>query len=244
MPGEGMRLQDRQLFMQAAQETGLWILVRETNMLSAPYFGQPGYTPKPFACKAKTADEGPNAGLVVAYDEKEADKIYGAKKKGKAKECWEHFLQSNPFEHGYSIEMKGVRHGCIKYNDDYIYSDYDLFDIVHPNHVQANLGLVEFKDASGQTIPYDEVDEEEHMLHYRSPWQRDVAEAVNGKFGYEVIQHSGEMQYASFKGQSNIDVFGPKHNLYAFLRTEAQIRDFYKHVFMGRTPIGGSFRRR
>ena len=64
-----MRLNDKKIFLQVAQELKLWILVRRTNPASLQYIGRASYAPKSIDCKVKTADRnvGPSllAGLVV-----------------------------------------------------------------------------------------------------------------------------------------------------------------------------------
>ena len=52
-----MRLNDKKIFLQVAQELKLWILVRRTNPASLQYIGRAGYAPKSIDCKAKTADQ-------------------------------------------------------------------------------------------------------------------------------------------------------------------------------------------
>src|SRR5580692_9242485 len=51
-----MRSQDKAIFLEAARQFQIWILVRRTNRASLEYVGRPGYTPKRIDCKAKTAD--------------------------------------------------------------------------------------------------------------------------------------------------------------------------------------------
>ena len=64
-----MRPTDKRVFLDAARQLQLWILVRRTNPASLRYIGLPGYLPKPIDCKAKTADLNQGryrvAGLVV-----------------------------------------------------------------------------------------------------------------------------------------------------------------------------------
>lgn len=57
----------KQAFRKVAQAMKVWILVRATNRSSLQYMGPawPNVVPKPLGCKAKTADAGPKAGLVV-----------------------------------------------------------------------------------------------------------------------------------------------------------------------------------
>jgi len=51
-----MRSQDKSIFLEAARQFQIWILVSRTNRASLEYVGRPGYTPQRIDCKAKTAD--------------------------------------------------------------------------------------------------------------------------------------------------------------------------------------------
>src|ERR1700704_3995798 len=88
-----MRPQDQLIFASAAADPPLklWILVRRTNPRSLPYIGRPGFTPKRIDCKAKTAEDGKVAGLIVDYEiHKE---LFGEKKRESAEHCWEAFQE-------------------------------------------------------------------------------------------------------------------------------------------------------
>jgi hypothetical protein len=70
--GGKTREQDKKIFARVAKNPpiglGVWILVRGANekSLADKYMlDRVHYTPKPIDCKAKTAKEGPCAGLVV-----------------------------------------------------------------------------------------------------------------------------------------------------------------------------------
>ena len=85
-----MRSQDKAIFLEAARQFQIWILVRRTNRASLEYVGRPGYTPKRIDCKAKTADIdiAPYrlAGLVV--DPGIHPKAFKPGKAAKAAACW------------------------------------------------------------------------------------------------------------------------------------------------------------
>ena len=51
-----MRPQDKTIFLNAARQFQVWILVRRTNRASLEYVTRAGYMPKRIDCKAKTAD--------------------------------------------------------------------------------------------------------------------------------------------------------------------------------------------
>lgn len=66
-PIGGMCGNHKQIFFNVARAQKVWILVRATNKSSLKYIGPdfPNVIPKPKSCDAKTADDGPNAGLVM-----------------------------------------------------------------------------------------------------------------------------------------------------------------------------------
>jgi len=57
----------RKIFFQVSRTLKVWILVRATNPESLKYIGSGNgdMVPKPLLCKAKTAECGPHAGLVI-----------------------------------------------------------------------------------------------------------------------------------------------------------------------------------
>ena len=77
-----IRSEDKKVFAAAALEIGVYILVRGTNEASLKYISDPLCVPKPIDCKAKTADQGPLAGLVV--DPRENGSAFSSKRRAKA----------------------------------------------------------------------------------------------------------------------------------------------------------------
>ena len=225
-----MRPQDATVFSQAAVNLRLWIFVRLTNKESRQYMNLSGYVPKRIDCKAKTADfdDGNKklAGLVVDF------RIHpGVFKPGKdAEKSWKDFqIASRPGTPGspYQVDTnpQSKHYGCVTLNGKYIYSDYDLWDIVDPAAPRRNFGIVE--ELHGQ-------------IHIRSNLQRRVEDWINPRLSAPMIQHSGEMQFKMPTDQP-IDAFGPNGEVVTLLNQltwESWCRDH----FQGRRSIGDRVR--
>ncbi len=238
-----MRTKDKMAFRDAAVHLNCWILVREINPASLEYISKPAYTPKPIDCKPKTADSSYNgkklAGLVVVPSIHGVG-AFSSKKFPRAVECWNDFLgQQNvnvskgsgltPIERGikeaedlnrrslkyrleYSVDMdnRSVHFGCLKFNNKWIHGDYDLKDIILEGQERRNLAVVEM--LRGQP-------------HMRGPGFYRVQSFINTRIGKNMIQHSGEAQYADHT-EDTVDVFGPKGQ-YNHLIGVWQIRLWY-----------------
>ena len=220
------------IFSQVAVQTGYWIFVRLTNKESVRYMNLGGYVPKRIDCKAKTADtnsiKGPwqLAGLVV--DNRIHPDVYKPDKMTAARRSWEDFESHVLNRPGtpYSVDgNKQSRHyGCVTLNGKYVYSDYDLWDIIDPANPRPNLGVVE--EVHGQ-------------LHIRNRLQRTVEDALERTPLAQMVQHSGEMQYAVPTDQP-IDAFGPNGEVATLLNLftwKAWCRD----KFGGRISIGEKY---
>jgi hypothetical protein len=221
-----MREDDRRLFAMAANSLKYWILVRQINPASTAYFGREGFTPKPIDCKAKTADSGRHAGLVIEFphDDMVARQVYGENKLAEALKCWKDFA-AGPLvdpERSYAIERRNPDFlGCVTLGGKYVYGDYDLYDVVDPGQARRNFAVVDA--LHGQ-------------LHMRSPYHYRVMAYINAQFQFPVVQHSGEAQYKDHSNQF-IDVFGPNFEYFP-LQNEAEIRRFYNNYFEGRKALG------
>jgi hypothetical protein len=220
-----MRPQDKKVFTAAASHPAIkcWILVRRTNPAALKYVGLPGFTPKRIDCKAKTADLGDKAGLVVSP--KLDGSAFSEGKRGKAFQCWEEFESGvlNVLQSGYNIDIdkSSARYGCVRLGADYVYADYDLYDIIDPLHAQRNLAAVEM--LLGQA-------------HRRGPKFYAVQKFVNSQIGAPMVQHGGEAQYADHSEQA-IDVFGPSGE-HCTILNEFSVRGWYRERFHGRRTLG------
>lgn len=217
-----MREKDKIVFQEAATRFNYWILVRRTNRASLQYIGSPGYTPKPFACKAKTADFNSGtyqtAGLVV-----DPNIHPNAFKSGKSADVMKNWAAAKTKELPFSMDMdkKSKHYGCLRYEGKYIHGDYDLYDIIDADQPQRNLGLV--SESSG-------------FQHIIGPYLDKIQQYINNKIGVPVIRHSGEMQYTDHSEQA-IDVFKPKGHTSFTILNQYSLRDWYRAEFKGRQPI-------
>lgn len=220
------------IFSQVARQTGYWIFVRQSNKESQRYTNLSGYVPKRFDCKAKTADRNSSkggwqlAGLVASY-EIHPDAFDG-KRAADARDSWEKFQSVlNARGSGYAVdENKASKHyGCVTLNANYIYSDYDLWDVVDPRSPSRNFGIVE--ELHGQT-------------HIRNRLQRKVEDFLRGTPLAQMVQHSGEMQYRAPSDQP-IDAFGPNGEVSILLNLHTW-KDWCRNKFQGRISIGETYR--
>jgi len=219
-----MRPIDKRVFLQAAQELKLWILVRRTNSESLQYIGRGGYMPKPIDCKAKSADYnvGPAqvAGLVV--DPTLQPLAFSPKKLLQANKEWRKYGRPM-LASGYSVEKDNpVYLGLLRRNGMFLHGDYDLYDIIDPEAASRNLAAVE--SLLGHP-------------HMRGAFFSKVQRFVNAKIGIPMIQHGGDMQFKDHSEQS-IDVFGPSGEDVTILN-EFSVRGWYADRFRGRLSVGG-----
>jgi len=223
-----MREQDKTVFENAAKIFGVWILVRAANPASLKYVGLPGFCPKPIDCKAKTADRGPNAGLVMAFDAVDPLSCYSAKKYDRAKNAWQEFLESQGVRSykalskkshprfRVDIDLKSPRFGCLMLvtglgQGEYIHADYDLKGIMRELEEDLNVGLQQ--RLHGQ-------------LHIIDPYFRKVQLHLNGQIGPGMIQHAGEDLFADHT-EDEIHVFPPTGMPHDKLIGKDQIALFY-----------------
>jgi hypothetical protein len=220
-----MRPQDKAVFAAAAASPGIksWILVRRTNPQSLQYIARAGFRPKRIDCKAKTADVGPLAGLVVSPELR--PDAFSESKREKVREAWEQFRNEVLSTHalGYSVDVRPASEfrGCVTLNGEYIHGDYDLYDVIDPQHAQRNLAAVE--TLFGQA-------------HRRGPKFFAVQDFINVHIGVPMVQHGGEAQYADHTEQA-LDAFGPNHEQCTILN-EFSVRGWYRTRFLGRRTLG------
>jgi hypothetical protein len=134
-----MNYSDQRVFLEAANRWKVWIVVRRSNPESEPYVGDPRYAPKPIDCKAKTAeldvDKGgmkfKTAGLVTnPWIHPEA---FVGLRLSRAREKWKAFESKclhPPRRYAVDMDRSHAHYGCVMMEGRYLYSDYDLFDII------------------------------------------------------------------------------------------------------------------
>jgi hypothetical protein len=217
--GGQIRLQDKRAFAAAAGKIGVWLLVRGANSKSLDYIGQPDCTPKPIDCKAKTAQLGPDAGLVV--NPCIAQGAFTEPKLSELRASWntkDNPLIFSPRAALYSIEQMGPRQGCVKLSGKYIYGDYDLKAVVVPGHESATVALVtEVRGVQNAR---------------RGPKFYEVQREVNNAIGVEMVQHGADDEFTSHTDES-VFVFGPKGE-YKELHGLMAIQQWYENEFHGR----------
>lgn len=220
-----MRPQDKTVFLMAAKQLRLWILVRRTNVASLPYIGQPNYVPKPLDCKAKTADRNVGgfrvAGLVV--DPSIHPQAFNAAKLPEALKIWHNDGQEMIRSGRYTVDgtANSPHYGCIQLQGKYVHGDYDLYDIIDPEQAQRNLSSVD--TLLGKP-------------HRRGAKFYTVQEFVNHRIGCAMVQHGGEMQYADHSEQA-IDAFGPDGEDVTILN-KFSVQRWYADRFQGRQALG------
>lgn len=226
----GMRPGDQAKFLETANALGWWIFVRSTNEYAFQYIGQPGYCPKPVTCKAKTADQTHRAGLVTcphlvpdAFSKRRlpnAIKIW---------EDWTHarFDMNRPEANlppGYSIDLERstMYGGCVRYQGDRIHADYDLFDVVNPQHPTHHIALATVDGAPAQD-----------MISWH---QMQVKKIVNEKLGIKMVQHGMQTSFGEFEEEAVLG-FGP-HGETELFHTRNELKAFYRRNFEGREALG------
>jgi len=227
-----MNKDHEKIFSQVAIQTKYWIFVRLTNKESLRYVNSPGYVPKRIDCKAKTADFNSKkgvwqlAGLVVDYGVH--SDVFKPEKIASAKKAWGEFERGvlNAPGSAYRTDMNSSsKHfGCVTLNGKYIYSDYDLWDVIDPENPRPNLGIVE--ELHGQ-------------VHIRNRLQRKVEEQLAGTSLAQMVQHSGEMQYA-VPSEQPIDAFGPNGEVVTLLNLHTW-KAWCRDRFAGRISIGEKY---
>ncbi len=213
-----IRPEDKDVFAAAALAIGVYILVRGTNEASLNYIPDPLCIPKPIDCKAKTADQGPLAGLVV--DPGENPGAFSDDRRAKA-EKWIGVLPRR-----YTVERDKASpfHGCVLLGGKRVHGDYDLKGIVLPGQEQRILTLV--TESLGQDAR-------------RGPKFYDVQKFVNSAIGKPMVQHGAEDEYLdhSTEKDETIFVFFPEKREPKLLRGPAETKAWYGKELKGRTPL-------
>jgi len=211
-----IRSEDKKVFAAAAVHISVYILVRGTNKASLDYIPNPLFIPKPIDCKAKTADKGSLAGLVV---HPKTEGAFSDTRREKA-EKWIAMLPAR-----YTIEEDNAEYrGCVKLAGKYIHGDYDLKGIVLPGQEFRVLSLV--TESLGQDAR-------------RGPKFYEVQEFVNSAIGKPMVQHGAEDEYLDHSTdlEETIFVFFPEEKQPKLLRGPAETRAWYERELKGRKPL-------
>ena len=169
----------REIFYQVARQLKCWIHVREPNTLGDSWVGQPGYTPKPVTCKAKSSNNRAFrfAGLVVDPNRVGREAFQDPATYRLALESWSKFTESGRLPAGYAVVEWGTRAGLVTFEGKFIFPDYDLF-------------WIESANAEGDVLsPGQKGYQSSPVLFPR------VEKLLNEKFGIPMIQHGSEFDW-------------------------------------------------
>ena len=219
----GIRPKDQEKFEQVAR-TGFWILVRGTNENSFRYIGEVGFVPKPLTCKAKTADAGEQAGLVISPKLRPEAFTNPAKAKKYGNQMLSSPGNQKSLPEGYEVDSgkQPCYHGCLRYRGNLIHADYDLFDVVSPDAPRRLLALysVNGEPASNMTTGI----------------KAKVQIPLNKLLGVDMVQHGVHVAFGTFDDDDIVLAFGPKGERFVF-RSTTELKKFYDDQFQGRTPL-------
>ena len=168
LPANGIAPQHARAFSKIASEKDYIIVVRNGNAESIKYHNRIDCMPKPVTVKAKTAQYGPDAGLVVNPNHPLQKKVWDRKIKDakaagltdevkelekqfeKAQRSWkefeDRFKKADVLDDGSEIYSGGFKideRGRLLQNDKKIHGDYDL------------QGIYQTKDKNGNQIPIE-----------------------------------------------------------------------------------------
>ena len=219
-----MRTPDKQIFLAAARNFQVWILVRRTNPASLEYIGKPGFVPKPIHCKAKTADKDIGsqqlAGLVIDPSGREA--AFKPERVQDALKCWKDTQQLLGTVFTVDQAASSRHRGCLMWQKSYVHGDYDMYDIIDIAQAHRNLAAVEV--LLGKP-------------HRRGAKVLEVQEFVNSRIGSPMLQHGADAQFLSEHRAEPVDAFGPNGEDVTILN-QFSIQAWYKERFGGRKVLG------
>jgi hypothetical protein len=237
----GMRHEDRSAFRSFCRHKHLWILVRTTNPHSVPYIGKPGYTSKPFAVKAKTANRNvpkPQGGdyelkgLVVdpTCHPRAFTDLASARKH------WNDFqssyLTSSKLGAKFRVEQDpgSPHYGCLIMRTDgsdyYVHGDYDLKDVIEPGREDWHLALE--SDLEG-------VEGHREVLLVDHDFEQLRAE-LNRWLGVPMVNHGTAASKMGHEEEPIVVLSPEGHD--CVLKDRGAVEVFYQMVFKGR-PVGG-----
>jgi hypothetical protein len=234
----GIRPQDEKVFAEAAKLFQVWLVLRQGNPSSFKYIGLKAYFPKPITCKAKTADRNARAtgaaaargriyyetsGLVI--DPTVHKNLFDGKKTGSALEIWNQFKLEylDDKASGYTVNQDATHthFGCVQLRGKYLYSDYDLYDIIVVGHETANLALITTRDGAP---------------NFTTARQNKIEDFVNDKIGAEMVHHGGQFQFSEHTNDI-VEIFGPEGETFVGPAAPWYARHFPKRRAPG--PTGG-----
>src|SRR6185503_179107 len=213
-----MRESDAREFLEVAQLLQVWILVRETNRCSLRFIGRSGFEPKPIECKAKTADHGALAGLVV--DPHMRRDAFTPRRLSAALKSWNDFqgvLRSNQ---GWAVCQRDPHRGAVTFQGNLIHADYDLKDVIDHDNFARVMAL------------HSELHGQPHMV---SPEYLRVRGELNRRFEVAMIQHGASAQYEDHQ-EETVLLYGPRQ-VTATFHSAQELRRWYE--LNGRVTLTG-----
>lgn len=271
-PIGGICASHQQIFFKVARALGVWILVRATNKSSIKYIGPayPDIVPKPKGCDAKTADQGPKAGLVVCplID----PHAFSPERLEEAESTWNKWA---PEWIPYQFEKSFLDRGLIENRGDLLLHDQKYsraglplpFAVLEDRDSPYYACVVSLQDGNpklmhGDYDLYDVVDPTNVHLKERftrtfngsssfyGPKTAKVQDALNqlmtdGRASTALIQHGEHLAKFDHK-EDMIYAFSPNEGdgliiVYPFAFGLESIRSLYAKIFQGRTPTSRHF---
>jgi hypothetical protein len=248
---QGFRKDHASRMHEFAQEKDVFLIVRDGNPDSVPFFGDADKVPKPMSSKAKTAKVGPDTGLVVdpthpkqakywddaidaaahkgqtTGDYSELDKLVSARKK--AIKSWDDY-GDYMLEHGYTVDdggrvmLKTVEDG--KEVLKAVHGDYDLHGVYKKG---ANGQMEQVSFGSGNKFDEHGVDVEGGLL------RRQLNQKLTGGTK-DFIQHGGQDDWipdpkmmASKPADPPVTVFFPDGRAPVHLNDAKAMKTFYEN---------------
>ena len=250
-----MRPIDVKAFHDEAASQKAYILVRRPNPEARKYIGQPGFAPKPFDCKFKTADQDFDhkklgrkltvGGLVVNPTLDEFDKAFKSKKSyATAVKLWDENCDIVSDVPTHDANGKQAAHflpdakqfmvnndpsnpfyGCIMHSR--------ISHISHANYFHSDYDLYAYIPASNPKTVKRFLSELYNAPHYREVNFIDYQHRLNRRMGVPMIQHAPQ----ELTGQhidDQVFVFMPDSTTVFLLASQVEIRDFYRDTLAGR----------
>jgi hypothetical protein len=253
----GFRKDHAERMNEFAQKKDVYLIVRDGNPDSVPYFGNDEMMAKPMTSKAKTAKVGPDIGLVVdpthpqqagywdqaitdaksAGDMEKVDKL--TKARNKALDAWQKY-GDDMLHHGYQVNPKT---GVIEYVETLpdgstkvwkgVHGDYDLHGVYKAN---ADGTIEHVSYGSGNNLDVNHVDTEGTALRSQ------LNDAIT-KGEKDFIQHGAQDDWIPDPNKVGNKVPDPPATVFfpdgrppVTLNNAQEMKDFYEKVMGVKFP--------
>ncbi len=250
-----MRPVDVDAFRKEAASQRSYILVRKPNPEARKYIGQPGFYPKPFDCKFKTADQDffhdkfakklTVGGLVVNPAFEEFEKAFKNKKSHQiAMKFWNQYcdvISDTPTHDANGNRathfLPGAKqfmvnnntnspfYGCIMHSR--------ISHISHANYFHSDYDLYAVIPTSNPKSLKRFLSELYDQPHYREVNFTDYQLRLNRRMGVPMIQHAPQ-ELTGKHLDDQVLVFMPDLTSVFMLANQLEIRDFYRNTLGGR----------